>query len=218
MTYNSCTCLQKGEDVAKNSSNLWQKNCRFCMSFACGITADECLVVLNIHVIVKVMKSVTYVSSGSVSSLCTVAQDQLQNCTFVLLSAGGLPIVYLCVVSIETVWRLRVQMAFIHLFRWITAWNLLADLFLNALEAIYVLFLPKKPVLFALASSLSQNALEISSLLEVIIVNFEECEAPRNRLLNLQRHRLSILHTFRQNNLRVTLYFMVTKNCFWASS
>jgi hypothetical protein len=50
-----------------------------------------------------------------------------------------------------------------------------------------LLFLAKEPAVFALPSSLSQNALEISSLLEVIIINFEECEEPRNRLLNLQR-------------------------------
>ena len=79
----------------------------------------------------------------------------------------------------------------------------------------YLLFLPKEPVVFAPASSLSQNALEISSLLEVIVVNFEECEAPRNRILNLQRfYRPSSLQTFRQNNIRVTVYFIVTNSCF----
>ena len=61
------------------------------MCGVCGITADECLVVLNIHVTVQVMLSVTHISNGKVSSLCTVAQDQLQNCTFAPLSAGGLP-------------------------------------------------------------------------------------------------------------------------------
>lgn len=60
------------------------------MYCACGITADKCLVVLTIHVTVEVMTSVTHISSGSVSSLCIVAQDQLHNCTFVPMSAGGL--------------------------------------------------------------------------------------------------------------------------------
>jgi hypothetical protein len=57
----------------------------------CVITADECLVVLNIHVTAQIMISVKHISSGKVSSLCTVAQDQLQNYIFAPLSAGDLP-------------------------------------------------------------------------------------------------------------------------------
>ena len=67
-----------------------EKAAGFCMSCACGTIADKCLVVPTSHVTVELMTSVTHISSGSVSSLCTVAQGQLHNCTFVPVSAGGL--------------------------------------------------------------------------------------------------------------------------------
>jgi hypothetical protein len=69
--------------------------------------------------------------------------------------------------------RLRVQIAFRHP---VSLDNRLKPLcgYVCQHSRSYLLFLPKELVVFALAYSLPQNALEISSLLEVIIVNFEE--------------------------------------------